>query len=488
MSRTIPAGLIAVFMLGAVIALSIAAMNAGLISHDGVTLWASAITAGGGQMPIGRMLAAYPTIPFLATSLLQFSMPTGTPAPALLSAGLIALLAASWFISFSRAGLPLLAAVITTILLAFHPAMLRAAIAGPSEMFLAVFLFLFGHALFDLRARSGATEVMGVALTLLGLSFAHPMGAALACAAVPLLVFAIRPEVIANSATNIVIALVFPTIFCVAAFSYMSWVFPGSGWTFLVAPAEGLATWTAGVSQVFGPGFTGSIALDAGVAVLLAFVLGTPLVPATLGWVYRRRPLVVPALIVIAMTILATWIAVATGVFGDPAAVAVVPPILAAVLIARVNLVHKRFAIVLPLLVLGWFGGVIGVAMVDPRGAESVRAVLDGRGFDQERTSAIDLGRATIAYQGVLVDTFNAPAVVLGRGRARGLITPSEEGFTLSVLFSRLDTPYVAVPDPEIGNGAQDRLNKTFPLLYRFGAAGYHLAYSNSGWRLYAHD
>ena len=488
MSRAIPVGLIALFTLGVMVALSIAAINVGLISDDAVTLWAGAITAGGGQMPIGRILAAYPTIPFLATSLLQFSTPAGTPAPSLLSAGLIALLAASWFISFRRASLPLLAAVAATILLAFHPALLRAAIAGPSEMFLAVFLYLLGHALFDLRARSGATEVMAVALALLGMSFAHPMGAALACAAVPLLVFAVRPELIANSAFNIVIALVFPTIFCIAAFSYVSWVFPGSGWTFLVAPAEGLATWTAGVSQVFGGGFTGSIALDAGAAVLLAFVLGSPLVPAALAWIYRRRPLVVPPLIVIAMTIIATLIAVATGVFGDPAAVAVAPPILAAVIVSRVNVVPERMAAVLILLVVGWFGGIIGVAMVDPRGAESLQAALDGHGFDQERLYAIDLGRATTNLEGVLIDTFNAPAIVLGRGRAHGLITPSEQDFTLNVLFSRLDTPYVAVPDPEIGIGAQDRLNKTFPLLYRFGAAGYHLAYSNADWRLYARN
>ena len=43
---------------------------------------------------------------------------------------------------------------------------------------------------------------------------------------------------------------------------------------------------------------------------------------------------------------------------------------------------------------------------------------------------------------------FNAPAVVLGRGRARGLLSPSDEAFTLGILFSRLDAPYVAVPDP----------------------------------------
>ena len=40
--------------------------------------------------------------------------------------------------------------------------------------------------------------------------------------------------------------------------------------------------------------------------------------------------------------------------------------------------------------------------------------------------------------------------------------------------------------DPLIGIGAQDRLNKAFPLLYRRGAAGYHLIYDNAGWRLFA--
>jgi hypothetical protein len=74
---------------------------------------------------------------------------------------------------------------------------------------------------------------------------------------------------------------------------------------------------------------------------------------------------------------------------------------------------------------------------------------------------------------------------VLGRGRARGLLSPSDEAFTLGVLFSRIDTPFVAVPDPLVGIGAQDRLNKAFPLLYRRGASGYRLIYDNANWRLF---
>jgi hypothetical protein len=487
-TRIIPAAVIALFAFAAVLALSLFAAKLGLMPDDAVTLWAGAITARDGEMPIGRILAAYPTIPFLATMLLEFVIPAGTPAPILLAAGLVALLAISWLGAFRSAGLPLFAAVAAALLLAFHPTLLRAAIAGPAEMLLAGFLYLLGSALYDLRARSGAPEVMAVALALLGLTFSHPMGAAFACAAVPLLVFAVRPELVASSAFNVVIALVFPTAFCVGAFAYMSWVFPGSGWSFLMAPAEGIATWSVAASQRFGRGLTGSLALDAGFGAALALALGAPLVLVAITWVYRRRPLVAPAAVMIAMTGAATFIAVATGLFGDPAAIAVVPPILAAIVITRVPVARDRLAMVLPLLAVGWFGGIVGLAIVDPRGAANLQAAIEGRGEDRERVAAIGLGGATVGRNGILVDTFNAPAVVLGRGRARGLLSPSDEAFTLGLLFSRIDTPFVAVPDPQIGIGAQDRLNRAFPLLYRRGAPGYSLIYENASWRLFARN
>ena len=268
----------------------------------------------------------------------------------------------------------------------------------------------------------------------------------------------------------------------------MSWVFPGSGWSFLVAPAEGIATWAAGLSQLFGRGLTGSLALDAALAVVLSVVLGAPLVPVALAWVRLRRPLVAPAAMIVAMTVASAWITVATGLFGDPAAVAVVPPILAAIIITRVPVVRERLATVLTLLVIGWFGGIAGIAIADPRGAANVRAAIEGQGVDRERLAAIKLGEATVGREGVLVDIFNAPAVVLGRGRARGLLSPSDEAFTLGVLFSRIEAPFVAVPDPQLGVGAQDRLNKAFPLLYRRGAPGYRLVYANASWRLFARD
>ena len=292
MNRSGPLAIVMLVAFAAVFAVSWSAVNAGLVPDDAVTLWASAITADDGQMPIGRILAAYPTIPFLATTLLGFVTPGGLPIPVLLTAGILALFAGALFVSFSRINLPLIGGPLIVFLIVLHPAVLRAAIAGPAEMFFTVFLFLLGSALFELRARSAAPEVMAVALSLLGLAFSHPMGAAIACAAVPVLAFSVRPELLSSWMLNVVLALVFPTVFCVAAFSYMSWVFPGSGWSFLVAPAEGVAIWATGFSDLFGRGLTGSLALDAGIAVVVTVLVAAPLVPVAIIWVWRRRPLV----------------------------------------------------------------------------------------------------------------------------------------------------------------------------------------------------
>lgn len=482
MTRILAAAPIALVVFVAILALSAVAVRFGLTPDDAVTLWAGATIAGEGGMSIGRILAAYPTVPFLATTVLDVVAPAGTPTPALVAAGLVGVLAGTWFLSFRKAGLSVVIAGATTLLLIFHPALLRAAVSGPAEMFLVLFLFLLGTALYDLRARSGVPEVMKTGLALLGLAFSHPMGAAIAFSATPFLIFAVRPVLVASSALNVVLALVFPTAFTVGAFVYVSWVFPGSGWSFFAAPAESLSAWLAGMSSA---GFASMPTLAATVAIAVAIVVGAPLVPIAIGWVIRRRPLVAPAIVLVTAIVAAAAMTVGTGFFGDPAPLAVAAPILAAIVVARVPVVRARLAIAVSLLFVGWFGGAVAMAIVDPRTVSHAVALLEGR-VDRERLDALALGGATAERQGVLVDTFNAPAVVLGRGGARGLVTPVDETFALAMLFSRIDTPFVAVPNPQTVTGAQDRLNHAFPRLHHDGVPGYRLVYQNDNWRLFA--
>lgn len=479
----VPVALAAFF---AVMILAALAMRTGLVSDDAVSLWAGAIAAGDGEVPIGRIIAAYPSLPFMTTALLEYLTPVGTPTPALIAGTILALICILCFVALRDAGIGPLVAMVATALTALHPAMLRAAVAGPAEMFFALFMFMFASGLYQLRARSAAPEVMSVGLALLGLAFSHPLGAAVCIAAVPLLILAVRPALAANSSANMVIALIFPTVFCVGAFAYVSWVFPGSGWSFLAAPDQSLAAWSAGMSRLIGAATAPVLAVVAGLATVTALALGAPLAAAAIILVRHRMPLAMPPVIVAAAVTAAAMFAVGTGLFGDPALLVAAAPILAATMLMRVGDLRARSRAVVALLVLGWFGGLAGLLIMDPRTGVQAHDLWTSARGDAERIDALALGRATIGVGDVLVDTYNAPAVVLGRAQAAGLIGPNSEAFSLALMFVRIDTPFVAVADPQSPAGAHDSINRAFPLLYRRGIDGYHLVYQNRTWRLYA--
>jgi hypothetical protein len=166
--------------------------------------------------------------------------------------------------------------------------------------------------------------------------------------------------------------------------------------------------------------------------------------------------------------------------------------------------VRERRATALLLLALGWLGGAASLVIVDPRIAAQLSAASShsssdqmpgrrapsgkpsaGRIDDGDAAAALALGGAVAGRDDVLVDTLNAPAVVVGRGSARGLLSPWGEPFRLAVLFSRIDAQLVAVPDPASISGAQDRLTKSFPLLFHNGLPNYRIVYQNSIWKLF---
>jgi hypothetical protein len=483
MSRALAGAPVASLAFVAPLALAAIAVSSGLVADDMLRLWAGASIAADGQVPIGRIVAGYPTLPFLATTFVAWLAPAGTPAPALVAAGLFSLIVTFCFLSFRKAGLSYFAAASVTLLVAVHPAMLRAVIAGPADMFLASFLLMLCLALYDLRARNGTAEVMAVGLALMALAFAHPIGAAFAFAAVPFLAFVVRPGLVASSALNVVIALTFPTLFMVASFAYVSWVFPGDGWSFFAAPTKSLSLWTAAVARLLGNGLSGIPTIDASLAMGAALAIGAPVAVAMLALVYRRRPLIVPAAVFFGTAIAATAICVASGFFGDPTAIVVAAPILAATVVIRIPIARERIVIVTVLLILGVLGGFVGLILVDPITVNQLHAAFDQGA--SERLDAIAAGGAALGHDGLLADTENAPAFVLGHACACGILGPESEPFALAMLFARIDTPFIAVPDPQSTTGANDRLDKAFPSLFRSGQAGYRLIYSNNTWRLF---
>lgn len=82
----------------------------------------------------------------------------------------------------------------------------------------------------------------------------------------------------------------------------------------------------------------------------------------------------------------------------------------------------------------------VGVALFDPGAVNAPTAALVGAPGGRERLDALCAGGAASGSEGVLADNDNAPAFVLGRGGARGILGPSSEPFALALLFSRVDT------------------------------------------------
>jgi membrane protein XagC len=477
------AALLAAFAFVTVLLLAALAVKHALIADDALRLWAGASTAADGDVPIGRIVAAYPTLPFVTTTFVAWLTPAGAPAPELVAAALLALFAACSFTSLRHAGWPAVGAPIATLLIAFHPALLRAVIAGPGDMFLAVFLLMLCLALYDLRARSGTAEVMNVGIALMGLAFSHPLGAVFAFATFPFLSFAVRPVLVANSAPNVLIALAFPTLFAFFAFAYVAWIFPGDGWSFFAAPAESLSVWIAAVARLFGGTLSGVPMLEASVVMTMALLVAAPVALAMIVLVRRRRPLVIPAAVFTAAAIVATAISVLSGFFGDPTALVVAAPVLAASVVARVPIARERPGFAIALLLLGWVGGFLSLALIDPLTANLLQAAIaSGAG---ERTDALAAGGASVGRDGVLADVNNAPAFVLGRGGASGILGPQSEAFALALLFDHIDARFVAVPDPSSRTGANDRLDNAFPSLFRDGLPGYRLVYQNNTWRMF---
>src|SRR6202044_2860696 len=105
MNRALTVAPVASLAFVAILALSAFAVRNGLIADDALRLWAGASTAADGQVPIGRIVAAYPTLPFLTTTLVGWLAPADTPAPALVAAGLLAVIAAVCFTAFRKARL-----------------------------------------------------------------------------------------------------------------------------------------------------------------------------------------------------------------------------------------------------------------------------------------------------------------------------------------------------------------------------------------------
>ena len=114
--------------------------------------------------------------------------------------------------------------------------------------------------------------------------------------------------------------------------------------------------------------------------------------------------------------------------------------------------------------------------------------MADGQTADRERLDALAVGGAMIGRDGVLADTDNAPAIVLGRGRAHGLFDPSSEPFGMAHAVRPAGNAVRRCPRPAKHHGRQRPAEQDVPgSSIATARRVIALIYQNTTWRLFGY-
>jgi len=445
----------------------------GFVSPEILAASGRAILAAEGRESFGTVATAYPPLPYLL-SLAAAHLGDSPQWPALTASALAGgLFAAFVSTSLRAAGIGTFANTAITLLLVANPLFLRGLADGPGVILLVTSVFMFAAGFIGLRADGTASNVMTLAFALALMAFAHPYGLALALAALPLLVFAASPELIARAPGSLYLSLLFPLAFGVLSFAYVGQVFADAPWAFLGT-----------LSAPFAAAASGQPPAGSVLRMASGLILCAPILILTVVRAGRNPVLLGPMIALLTLPILGYVLAGLLGARFDPA-VGLVPVLgLAAAFAIHASGSARRMTRAILLLAGGMVGGLLWINEAPRPETAAWRNAVLGR----SQTAATPLDRLAGFLQSrsqILVDTDEYPELVALRGTAEGLIVPGSPRFELDLLAGRLQSRFVVIRDPASEVVVADRINQRFPRLFRNGAENYDLVYHFDGWRVY---
>lgn len=469
----------------------------GFVAAAVVRDWGEVVLYGDGRGSFRELATAYPPIAFALGVL------TGVPIrhvssiapPAVTAALLASLLAAHWAMALRSAGYGRWWSLVLTALVCLHPFFLYLATTGVGAVLLLVAVYWFASAYCGSSIRGRVTDFMNLAFALAFTAFVHPLGALICVLALPFLARALPPALIARSALNSMLVLLFPLLFAIASFAYENALFD-DGTAALPRRLFGrFATDVRASSAFIGvhPGLVGWASVVGIAGLTLIAAMFAALAPAVLRWREGQgtaRPVATLAAIA-TLAVAAVW--VVTVMRGDTANPSVLfemaAPFVALVVVAARHWPlrpQRRLAtagVLLTGVVLGWS------ALFLWRSGDPMRwreAVMGTSVTDEQNAGAAALGHYLAARADVLIDASAHPEVLAARGSVRGLVVSTDEAFVLTTLTRQIHCRFIAIPDPDrLATLGDDQLAQTFPELYEHGLPGYRLTYDAYGWRVY---
>ncbi|MAP13946.1 MAG: hypothetical protein CMH86_03165 [Oceanibulbus sp.] len=436
----------------------------GFLSMDVTDLWAKSIVQIDGPVQFKATDAFYPPVPYALSLLGQAVLPdTQVPVPFVLSALVGAGLLVMWFLNLRDTGqFSGVTAALVVLLLALNPFFLRALADGPETMFCILGTWLFARGIVNLRLTGNAPDMMKVAVGLLVVALSDSYGLMLCLGAMPFMIVAARPSMIAASSTGYLVAMFYPVLAAVGSLMFVSMIFDSR----LVPLLSETAT---------------PLTLREHLVILAG--LG----PA--AFVAILRNILIPRLF---MPLLAAVGAVLGGytlntffhVEGDPA-MALAPML--GVLVAAIRFwpnLPLREPIAITLMALS----LLTSALVMRHVAHNETRVWTNAMLGKENAASRPTQEVVSFLRDkseIMVDVEKNPQIVVGLGNIDRLVIAGEPAYDWALEGGVPRTNYIVVPRQAEGQITADRILRRFPQLRLSQLPGYEEVFQNSQWLVF---
>ncbi|MCF6235757.1 MAG: hypothetical protein L3J70_05190 [Gammaproteobacteria bacterium] len=408
--------------------------------------------------------------------------------PYLLSSLLIALLLTIWNHQLRHTELVLWQRTLLLMLILLQVPLLWAATTGGHiALTLLVFYFVCQACLrMNFQADLRSFIMLGLSLGLL--FFVDAMALFIFIALFPFFAVIAPQRIFREAPLSMYIVIAIPLGVAVITWGYLGWIFEGRVSNFIYQPGSTfLGAWQHAADSPWLIRYGGQWFASLGAAFMLLLVY-FPVVFLLLGLVAKRKNHLKISLTLILVPLIAITFATSKFYLERPIDMLalVIVGIMVQLSIIQIRKGWKFSAVVLLLVAGGVSGWYNFLQMSDPAVHDWRKALFAS--LDNTHAADIALGQFLSRHRGeTLIDDFTAYRVIAARGDAENIALPRSDLFKLQVRRQVPDITYIVVPDPRVGQGGWDRINKHFPDLYASGMKNYQQVYDNQGWRVFKH-
>lgn len=433
----------------------------GYLASGVVDLWSRSIVQVDGPPGFKSTDSIYPPLPLVLVMVSHVVFGSaGVPLPTVVAAAVAALMATSWYSNFRSQGrMSVTLAIVLTLLLATHPALLFTISQGPELALLCLGVWVFARGVVNLRLTGSAPDMMKVAVGLMLVGLSSTYGLLFTLASLPFLAVAARPSLFMSSPVGYLFAIVFPVACAIGSLLFVSFIFD----TPLVpdlSPARP------------------STPLQLVLVSLLA--LSPPILAACAR--LRRAPMyLVPLVTSASCVVVAALFNQSLVIFSDPM-IACAPLVsVAAVAIRFWPPGLSRTILASAALASSWMSCALLLGQDDGTEPSRWQAAVGGSDI-APNASLMTVADILRGREGILIDVERSPDLVVELGGIEGMVLAGTPKFELTVLGGRLDENIIVARRSANAARTEDQVLRRFPGISVAPPYGYRYRLNSDEW------